>query len=474
MTEFKLADWISYYNPPDNTWHLIRYRGTDVSVCVTSSHNGYTVILDKEAFSNTDVVRVTLDKELSIEDTDFSRMFFGCRNLEYVSCIPDCVTACASAFKYCSSLKKPPAIAPNVTDCRFMFANCVQIETAPEIPRGAVMCTGMFSRCSNLVHAPEIPDSVTDCELMFDSCLRLEAVPTIPRSVKRCDFMFAGCRLLFTRPELPPSSVKISAFKNCPPLGAEKLKSYNRDLEWQGILPATKTVERKQVEQEPLAPDDKADLNLADWEFACAANQNGSFYRLNKYKGREHDVFVPAVYKDHTVILAKEAFSKTQVTRVTLAHDLLVEDGNFDLMFASCYDLEYVSCIPDMVVSCNSTFRNCVTLAQAPEIPMGVRDCSRMFNCCIKLTQSPVIPPSVNDCVEMFYHCSRLTDVPALSEGLKNCCHMFGNCDSLCVPPEVPSSVENCTSMFAGCINLSSRPQLPEHAQTDNAFFDCP
>ena len=73
MTEFKLADWRSYYNPPDNTLHLIRYRGTDVSVCVTSSHNGYTVILDKEAFSNTAVVRVTLDKELSIEDTDFSR-----------------------------------------------------------------------------------------------------------------------------------------------------------------------------------------------------------------------------------------------------------------------------------------------------------------------------------------------------------------------------------------------------------------
>ena len=170
-------------------------------------------------------IQYLLDKtgeSLSVYDSCYFRLFYGCKSLTTAPELPATTLAnnCyQEMFSGCTSLTTAPKLpATTLADsCYYqMFSGCTSLTTAPKLPATTLANScyyGMFDGCTNLTTAPELPATTLAnlcyCD-MFIECTSLITAPALPATTlaNNCYAgMFSLCSSLTTAPELPATTL---------------------------------------------------------------------------------------------------------------------------------------------------------------------------------------------------------------------------------------------------------------------------
>ena len=175
-------------------------------------------------------IQYLLDKTgelLSVPDSCYSQMFFGCTSLTTAPSLPATTLAneCyRNMFSRCTSLTTAPALPATTlaAGCYLeMFQGCTSLTTAPSLPATTLANScylGMFQGCTSLTTAPELPATTlaSSCyNAMFRECTSLTIAPSLPATtlaVACYDGMFLVCTSLTTAPELPATTLANSCY----------------------------------------------------------------------------------------------------------------------------------------------------------------------------------------------------------------------------------------------------------------------
>lgn len=246
---FQMAYADSYdnwqYTVSGNSATLTAYVGTETTVTVPASVNGYKVKAVSGIYSNNYKTKVTsIIIKSGISEISASA-FKGYTSLKTVT-LPDTITKIgASAFSDCASLSGITLPASVKSLGSSAFQNCSALTTASilggidTLPRAAfsgcaklvtvslpVYCTTIesnaFNGCTSLTNI-SIPDNVTQIgSNAFMGCKSLKGAFSLPSSVKTVDeFAFGGCTGL-TSVIIPNKAKTIgdNAFSGCTSLTA--------------------------------------------------------------------------------------------------------------------------------------------------------------------------------------------------------------------------------------------------------------
>lgn len=114
---------------------------------------------------------------------------------------------------------------------------------------------------------------------------------------------------------------------------------------------------------------DPSKKSLADWRKTFTISKVQNAYKISAYKGKQKEIFIPAMIKETPVLLGAGVFNgNTKIERVAL------EDGHKSIppfMFSSCKNLEEVE-LPESVVAITAwSFNGCQKLKK---ITFGRKD----------------------------------------------------------------------------------------------------
>ena len=199
----------------DNTITLGHFNSNAAVLVIPSIYNNYNVELSGAyCFTNSNLRSVTIERGVSVNNTNVYAMFYNSKNLQTVSYLPDnieymdyCYGGCDNlvsayipsnaisigrSFYRCISLIDPPSIPSKVVNMTDTFWHCHNLKSMPELPEGVQDLSGAFASCYNLVNIKNIPSSVTNMRGTFQDSNRFNKMTEIPERVTNMHTTFYG------------------------------------------------------------------------------------------------------------------------------------------------------------------------------------------------------------------------------------------------------------------------------------------
>lgn len=230
------------YTEDDSSISLIKYIGTSNSVNIPSVYNSKNITLTTNAFQNANetsknnLVSVTMNKKLNIENNSIDSMFSNYSSLESVHDIPDNVTSMNSTFSDCTNLYQIPNIPSSVTELNSTFTNCniVQIKST-DIPNTITTLYNTFSNCSLLEYI-SIPDSIKNIDNAFRES-GIKVLDKLGSNIINMNRAFYNCKNLYSICDIPDSVTNmIYTFSECTNLVSVNKLGGNNTINAYGIF----------------------------------------------------------------------------------------------------------------------------------------------------------------------------------------------------------------------------------------------
>ncbi len=425
QTDFTSGDY-SYKLADNSNAVITRYNGSDKTIIVPSTIDGYTVKgIGDYAFSGcSSITDVTIPQ--GITSIGIAAFVF-CNGLESVS-IPDSVTNIgSSAFFNCTALTGivlPDGIQA-VPD--YLCYGCIRLSDASLPDSAESIGTAAFYNCQSL-ESISLPGNLTSVgNSAFDSCTSLCDL-TLPESVKSIgNSSFFACDGIQTI-DIPAAVTDIGAyaFRSCSELTSINVSADNNNY----------------------------------------SSENGILFNKNKTtlmqypEGKTETAYTVPV---SVTKIDRSAFENADdLVSVLLPEKLTLID---EKAFLSCSSLKSIT-IPDSVVTIgNNAFEKCAKLGSV-DVPDNVGTIGEeAFKDCAGL-KSITIPNSVTSIgYEAFYGCSSLDDVsvPYSIKQIEG--RTFGKCSSLrsiMIPDNVITISD---SAFVDCTDLTIYGKPGYHAE---------
>ena len=203
-----LSGILGFYTPMNyiNSTHPVNYQALD-TVVFTKGNMGNlwsesSLFGDKyyDWNSTTNTLTFSSPTGIIVFNSNMSRTFYNCLNLNQNIPIPNSVTDMSDTFAFCSNLNQNILISNSVTNMSGTFIICYSLNQNILIPNSVTDMGLTFSRCYNLNQNILIPNSVTNMSGTFYSCSNLnQDIYIYSDKLRTMNNAFRDCSLLKTR-----------------------------------------------------------------------------------------------------------------------------------------------------------------------------------------------------------------------------------------------------------------------------------
>lgn len=473
---------------------VTKYIGTKKHVTVPSEIDGLPVVLQNNVNSTTgvfannkNILSVLFSDGVSIANANASNMFYNCRSLESIACMPTNITDLVFTFYYCKNVKNFPSIPYGVDSLSYTFMGCYNMINAPIIPNTVKNLSCTFEDCVRLTSAPEIPEGVINMRSTFCSCRNLTSAPVIPASVKNMYCTFQHCTNMTSAGDILASATNmIATYQNCRNLkiapnilgnitSLSSTFSFCTNLVTPPNIPESVTsVYAAFVNCSNLitAPNIPANVTSMGRTFEGCTNLTGNIYiksnRINNTAMTNcfmnttlpKNVYIPCQGLDTTNNTWNAAFNATYGINgkngVTVIDDCIFYENDFEYTTNSTATLvtKYVGNRNDVVVPSKINGKPVVL----QNIHLYYSSIGGVFCDNTNITSVRFLPGVTfanQNTRYMFINCSNLKSVRGFTSGtINDMSSMFANCSSLTSVSNIPSGVRNMYETFYNCKQL--------------------
>ena len=339
-----LSGILGFYIPMNyiNSTHPVNYRALD-TVVFTKGNMGNlwsesSLFGDKyyDWNSTTNTLTFSSLTGIIVFNSNMSRTFYSCSNLNQNIPIPNSVTDMSGTFAFCPNLNQNILIPNSVTNMSETFYNCSSLNQNILIPNNVTNMSSTFHSCYNLNQSILIPNSVTNMSSTFYYCYNLNQNIPIPNSVTNMSNTFAYCFNLNQNILIPNSVTNmISTFYNC-----------------------------NNLNQNILIPNSVIDMSLT---FAYCYNLNQNILIPNSVTNMSDTfAFCPSLNQNILIPNSVTDMGATFLICSNLNQNILIPNSVTDMIstFSRCFNLNQNILIPNSVTDMISTFAYCSNLNQ--------------------------------------------------------------------------------------------------------------
>ena len=297
-----------------------------------------------------------------------------------------------------------------------------------------------FQNSSLLYSVNNFNNSVVSAQHTFDNCSNLQNTPTIPNSVTDVSYMFANCRNMINMYNFSVNRRNVinaqGMFENCPKLtyanvvtftNAKNLSRAFADcLSLQSIYGIHSLSNVENMDEMLM----NTKINGYYYDYQNIVNLSKLQSMRNIFYNCTNMYYSTNISNCPNLIDMSGAFYGCK----NIGNSYISECNSVENMaysYYECYNMNYISEIPQNVTNMYMTFRNCRNLSNIPTIPNNVVDMSATFCDCNRIINAPEIPSSVinivsEDGVGIFQHCDNMAGIVKIaSTEIENAVNTF-------------------------------------------------